>query len=149
MVTTVRRRTDIEPPRLVPTLTAYTRLVRRTRNLPVPSPCQRNRAPPRCTGMRLNVVRAATWLASCLAASVVVVPAVADTPSCNGRPATVVGTDGADEIVGTAGPDVIVGGAGDDTIYGLGGDDVICAYGDADDNGATGADYDDLLFGGA
>ena len=44
--------------------------------------------------------------------------------TCDGRPATIVGSG---SIQGTSGPDVIVGSAGDDTIAGRGGADVICA----------------------
>jgi RTX calcium-binding nonapeptide repeat (4 copies) len=39
-------------------------------------------------------------------------------PTCDGRVATIVGTEGNDTINGTAGRDVIVGLGGDDTIYG-------------------------------
>jgi Ca2+-binding RTX toxin-like protein len=46
--------------------------------------------------------------------------------TCNGQPATIVGTDHADRIIGTDGPDVIVGLGGYDHIQGGGGDDVIC-----------------------
>jgi Ca2+-binding RTX toxin-like protein len=58
-------------------------------------------------------------------------------PSCHGRPATIVGTDGPDLIHGTAGRDVIWGASGDDTIYGELGNDLIC--------GGPGAD---LIHGG-
>ena len=47
-------------------------------------------------------------------------------PTCNGRFATIVGTDGPDNLVGTNGDDVIVGLGGDDLIRGLGGNDTIC-----------------------
>src|SRR4030095_10153734 len=48
-------------------------------------------------------------------------------PTCNGKPATIVGTDGGDDLKGTQGPDVIVGLGGNDiNIKGLGGNDVIC-----------------------
>ena len=44
-------------------------------------------------------------------------PAVADdVPTCFGMPATIVGTEGDDELVGTPGPDVIVGLDGNDDI---------------------------------
>lgn len=58
-------------------------------------------------------------------------------PTCDGRPATIVGTQGNDKIQGTRGPDVIVGLGGNDTIHGGGGADVIC--------GGLGADR---LYGG-
>jgi Ca2+-binding RTX toxin-like protein len=47
-------------------------------------------------------------------------------PTCFGRPATIVGTDGPDVITGTSGPDVIVGLGGDDTIDGVSGGDFVC-----------------------
>ena len=59
-------------------------------------------------------------------------------PTCDGEPATIVGTDGEDALVGTNGSDVIVGLAGDDLIRGLDGDDLIC-----------GQDGDDLILAGA
>jgi RTX calcium-binding nonapeptide repeat (4 copies) len=48
------------------------------------------------------------------------------TPTCNGKPATIVGTNGGDGLEGTQGPDVIVSLGGHDFIDGLGGNDVIC-----------------------
>lgn len=60
-----------------------------------------------------------------------------ETPRCDGRKATIVGTDGDDVIHGTAGPDVIWGGPGNDVIYGGLGNDIIC--------GGAG---DDLIHGG-
>lgn len=47
-------------------------------------------------------------------------------PTCDGRPATIVGTPARDVLHGTAGPDVIVGLGGNDWIRGLAGDDLIC-----------------------
>jgi Ca2+-binding RTX toxin-like protein len=67
--------------------------------------------------------------------------------TCEGLAATIVGTDGDDNLQGTPGPDVIVAGAGNDNVAGLGGDDVICGQGDEDVlEGGTG---DDTLVGGA
>ena len=43
-------------------------------------------------------------------------PGYAAPPKCDGRLATIVGTDGNDVIRGTAGPDVIVAGAGHDDV---------------------------------
>ena len=84
---------------------------------------------------------------------------------CGGRPATIVGTSGADVISGTAGPDVIASLGGDDVVRALGGDDVIClgdgadvAFGGSGDDrvlAGAGADMvdgrggDDLLAGGS
>lgn len=56
-------------------------------------------------------------------------------PTCDGKTATIIGTDKNDTLVGTDGPDVIAGLGGDDTISGLGGDDTIC--------GGDGVDYID------
>ena len=64
--------------------------------------------------------------------------AVAAPTSCDGKPATIVGTAGDDVLKGTAGDDVIVGLAGNDTIRGLDGNDTIC-----------GKDSDDVLIGGS
>ncbi len=67
-------------------------------------------------------------------------------PTCNGIPATLVGTDGDDVLNGTDGPDVIVAGLGNDTVNGLGGNDLICGgFGDDRIDGGTG---DDVLLGG-
>lgn len=84
--------------------------------------------------------------------------------ACRGRVATIVGTDGKDDITGTNGPDVVVALGGNDIIDGGGGDDVICAGPGADqvnggrgndallgqgDNDRLGGDGGaDLLFGG-
>lgn len=62
--------------------------------------------------------------------------------TCNGRPATIVGTNSADVLKGTPGPDVIYGGSGNDVIYGLGGNDTICGGNGKDDlDGGPGDDY--------
>lgn len=65
---------------------------------------------------------------------------------CDGRVATVVGTDGDDLLRGTAGTDVISGLGGNDVLLGLDGDDVIC--GGAGNDVINGNDGDDRLFGG-
>jgi hypothetical protein len=73
------------------------------------------------------------------------VPPPGDT-KCNGIEASIVGTDGNDELQGTPGFDVIAGLGGHDVIAGVGGDDLIC--------GGTGNDLilggfgDDTLIGG-
>jgi uncharacterized delta-60 repeat protein len=56
---------------------------------------------------------------------------------CDGRPVTIMGTPGNDNLRGTAGNDVIHGLRGDDTIRGLGGNDILC-----------GGKGDDVLIGG-
>ena len=68
-------------------------------------------------------------------------------PTCNGKPATIVDTDGGEGLDGTQGPDVIVLLGGNDFTNGRGGNDVIC--------GGKGADYlegghgEDTLLGQA
>jgi Ca2+-binding RTX toxin-like protein len=61
-------------------------------------------------------------------------PALA-TPTCDGKPATIVSN--AAKIVGTKAPDVIVAGPGNNQIYGEGGSDTIC-----------GGEGDDTIYGG-
>ncbi|KAA1421741.1 hypothetical protein F0U44_05575 [Nocardioides humilatus] len=75
--------------------------------------------------------------------------AVADTgpPMCGGLAATIVGTDGDDDITGTDGDDVIVGLRGADTINGGRGADRICGGGGADYLEGHGGS--DRLHGGA
>ncbi len=80
---------------------------------------------------------------------------IPDEPTCQGLPATIIGTPGDDVLTGTNGADVIMGFGGDDTIVGGNGDDVICAgYGDDDVDGGNGKDRlagqqgDDTLAGG-
>ena len=67
-------------------------------------------------------------------------------PTCQGVPATIVGTALNDVITGTSGADVIVAGDGNDTINGGGGNDRICGDRGRDTiNGETGSD---TVFGG-
>jgi Ca2+-binding RTX toxin-like protein len=73
--------------------------------------------------------------------------ATALTPTCLGKPATIVGTSGNDNLVGTSGPDVIAGLGGNDNIVGLGGDDLICG-GEGNDRIDAGAG-NDQVDGGA
>ncbi|HEY3477198.1 MAG TPA: ExeM/NucH family extracellular endonuclease, partial [Anaerolineales bacterium] len=65
--------------------------------------------------------------------------------TCNGLPATMIGTPGDDVINGTNGRDVIVALGGNDTINGRNGNDVIC--GNGGDDTINGGNGDDLLFG--
>ena len=68
--------------------------------------------------------------------------------SCNGVPATIVGTAGPDRILGTNARDVVYGGPGNDTISGLNGDDLLCG-GPGNDllDGGNGNDLLDGTFG--
>ena len=68
------------------------------------------------------------------------------TPSCGGRTATIVGTDGANSIVGTAGADVIVALGGSDVIRGRGGNDTVCG-GSGNDRIKGGAGKDRIRGG--
>lgn len=68
----------------------------------------------------------ASWLGATAPASFAAAAAPAP-PTCFGRVATIVGTEGDDALVGTPGPDVIVGLGGNDTIGGGRGSDFICA----------------------
>lgn len=77
-------------------------------------------------------------------------------PTCNGIPATIVGTPGNDVLFGTPGPDVIVGLGGNDMIIGLTGDDIICGGAGNDlifsgpgDNMVFGGLDNDILIGGS
>jgi len=67
--------------------------------------------------------------------------------TCEGAPATIVGTPGNDTLAGHGRDDVIVGGAGNDTILGRFGHDIICG-GAGSDRLYGGRDLD-LVFGGA
>ncbi|HSQ37006.1 MAG TPA: peptidoglycan-binding protein [Acidimicrobiia bacterium] len=104
------------------------------------------------TGRPLRILIGALLLTGVLASPGV---AAGEEPVlCQGAVATIVGTDGPNELVGTDGRDVIVGLGGDDYIEGLGGDDLICA-GSGDDvvRGGLGDDRilgeagDDFLYG--
>ncbi len=69
------------------------------------------------------------------------------TATCDGEPATIIGTVDADTLVGTPAADVIVGLGAKDTITGLAGNDLICGGRGVDtiDAGAG----DDTVYGGA
>jgi Ca2+-binding RTX toxin-like protein len=68
-------------------------------------------------------------------------------PTCLGRYATIVGTQGADALTGTEGPDVISGRGGNDIIDGKGGADLIC--GDEGRDRLIGHDGKDRFLGGS
>ena len=74
------------------------------------------------------------------------VPASAAAGTCEGRPATHLGTPGDDVLTGTNGDDVMVGLGGDDTISGFLGNDVIC--GDEGSDRLAGFAGDDRILGG-
>ena len=67
-------------------------------------------------------------------------------PTCAGRTATMVGTNGDDVLDGTSGSDVIVGLGGDDAINGLGGKDYLC--GGSGDDTIGGGGGPDRIYGG-
>lgn len=74
------------------------------------------------------------------------VPSSAVAGTCEGRPATHLGTSGDDVLTGTDGDDVMVGLGGDDRISGLLGNDVIC--GDEGTDRLAGFAGDDRILGG-
>ena len=73
-------------------------------------------------------------------------PVAAARPGCNGEPATIVGTKGADVIRGTQRSDVIVSRGGKDTIRSRNGADVICSGDGRDSVEASGGN--DQVNGG-
>jgi hypothetical protein len=94
------------------------------------------------TTFAVTAVMAAAGAAS---AEALPAPATAATFTCSFKPATIVGTSGADIIVGTPGDDVIVARRGADQVRSLGGNDTIClGPGDARDIVKGGAG-DDLF----
>ena len=66
---------------------------------------------------------------------------------CNGKTATIAGSDAWETLVGTPGDDVILGLGGDDLLYREGGNDTLCG-GDGDDD-VRGREGDDWLDSGA
>jgi Ca2+-binding RTX toxin-like protein len=81
------------------------------------------------------------------APSAITIPPGQAPPTCDGKPATIVGASGGDILKGTPGPDVIVAGGqdGDDSVKGNGGNDVICGNGSHD--GLMGGPGNDILLG--
>jgi len=92
--------------------------------------------------------RLAVVVSLAVVASLLGVPAAqsARRPKCQGRRATIVGTQGKDRIKGTMRADVIVAKGGNDRINGRGGKDVICAGGG--DDVVIGGKGEDRLDGG-
>ena len=72
-------------------------------------------------------------------------PAGAQTITCGGEVATIVGTPGDETIIGTPGDDVIAALQGDDIVKGAGGNDIIC--GGIGDDQLFGGDGFDIIFG--
>lgn len=85
--------------------------------------------------------------------------------TCDGLPATILGTDGSDNLLGTAGDDVIVTLGGDDLVDAAGGSDIVCGgdgadiliggtgndrlFGENGDDDLRGDDGDDFMSGGS
>mgnify|MGYP001827863352 FL=1 len=78
------------------------------------------------TTARRSGVVLATIVTLALLAVATTAATVSAKPTCDGRPATIVGTAKGEVIRGTPGRDVIVAGGGNDIVYGLGGRDMIC-----------------------
>jgi Ca2+-binding RTX toxin-like protein len=81
-------------------------------------------------------------------------PPAPPSATCRGKQATIVGTDGADQITGSRGADVIVGLGGKDKLSGLAGNDVLCGAkgndtlkGGAGNDQLSGQKGDDKLYG--
>jgi Ca2+-binding RTX toxin-like protein len=72
--------------------------------------------------------------------------AIPGPPTCNGKPANIVGTNASETLAGTASDDVIVGLGGNDTISGGAGNDTIC--GGPGSDSLNGNDGSDTLDGG-
>jgi Ca2+-binding RTX toxin-like protein len=79
----------------------------------------------RSTRHPLALLASVAMMAS-LAATVAGPVSAADTVTCLGKVATIVGTPGPDVLLGTNGRDVIAGLGGNDIIAGRGGNDLIC-----------------------
>ncbi|MGI9607029.1 MAG: lipase family protein [Acidimicrobiales bacterium] len=89
--------------------------------------------------------RSALALALALLASVLALASPAGAiaaHTCQGKAATIIGTNGPDVLLGTGAADVIVGLGSGDVIKGRGGDDIICGGGGRDQiAGGPGNDY--------
>ncbi len=71
-------------------------------------------------------------------------PGLVEIPTCMGKPATCVGTDGDDVLWGTEDDEVFVAGPGDDVVHADTGDDILC-LGPGNDAGHGGRGNDQLL----
>ena len=107
----------------------------------------------RASKLRCQSPQAQRWVATIVAALTLLVAlttvaaAQADPHECYGQPATIVGTDGDDDLEGTDGDDVVVLLAGDDEFDGHDGNDIVCG-GDGEDT-LDGGDGDDIIDGEA
>jgi hypothetical protein len=73
------------------------------------------------------------------------ITAVVKAAACKRKPASIVGSDGADKLTGTPAADVIAAFAGNDKVSGLAGNDVIC--GGSGKDTLTGGGGEDTLLG--
>ena len=91
----------------------------------------------------------AVVLVLCLVAAgmLMSVSASAGVATCDGVTATIVGTDGNNEIDGTPGRDVVQARGGNDEVDTLGGNDLICGGSGSDDLSGDGGD--DRVLGNA
>ena len=92
------------------------------------------------------MVRFAAVALSCLALTTASGSAQSVAVTCFGAEATIVGTEGIDQIFGTDGPDVIATLSGDDSVVGGAGNDRICTGAGSD--GVLGEVGDDSIDGG-
>lgn len=102
--------------------------------------------------MNVRRITAAISLTGLAALSTGIEPADAQSvPTCDGFEATIIGTNGDDNLRGTSARDIIVGLSGNDRIYGMGDNDVICSDGGdylLGEDGAIGGAGNDFLWGG-
>jgi hemolysin type calcium-binding protein len=95
------------------------------------------------TRRTMALLASAALLAS-LTAATVAAPASAK-PTCQGQPATIVGTNVGEVIIGTSKNDVIVARGGHDIVRGGGGNDIIC--GNSGNDKLIGGPGADVLLG--
>jgi len=121
-----------------------------------PGPRGRPGSGQRMARLTVTLTSAVFLLVSGQSASPGAVVADDEVATCFGQPATIVGTDGDDELVGTPGPDVIAALGGDDHVIPDRGDDWVCGgdgndrIGDPDDERQTYRQSgDDTFSGGA